>query len=289
MNGYNSSFLTVRGLRLHVRSWGAVDAPPLLLVHGFLDASASFAGFAAPLARHFRVVAPDLRGFGLSEWAPQGYWFPDYLADVHALLDALGLADRPLPLLGHSLGAQIVAAYAGAQPQRVSKLVCLDGPTPARTDPASNLRALRMWMEQERDARGPAVDYASFDDFSKRLRKLHPQLKPQQALFLAQCWGVENAEGRVDLRADPRHRRVFPVSYRADDYALMWAQVQAPTLVVDAARSELLAPMGLAARMAQLSHFQDFRRVEIADAGHMLHLEAPEETAAVVLDFLRGH
>jgi len=287
MNDSATEFLTVRGLRLHVRRWGRKGLPRLLLLHGFLDASSTFDRFARALSTWFEVIAPDLRGFGLSGWAAQGYWFPDYLADVDALLDHYGGSEASLPLVGHSLGAQIVAAYAGVRPRRVTRLVCLDGPLPYRRDAQAAVHQLRLWLDQQRGGPDDPVDYDSFPAFARRLRKLHPRFDDATALHIAHCWGVENDEGRVRLRADPRHRQVFALSFKAEDYETMWRAVEAPSLFVDGGESTLIQRMGEAARLSQLALFRDHRRVVIPDAGHMLHLDAPDATAQAVLEFLR--
>ena len=82
-----SRWLAVHGLDLHVREWGTEGAPKLFLLHGWMDVSASFAFLVDALRRDWHVIAPDWRGFGLSSWASHGYEFPDYFADLDALLD----------------------------------------------------------------------------------------------------------------------------------------------------------------------------------------------------------
>jgi pimeloyl-ACP methyl ester carboxylesterase len=85
-----SEFLTLRGLRMHIRHWGADAAPKLFLLHGWMDVSASFQFMVDAFANDWHVIALDWRGFGLSERvAADCYWFPDYLADLDAMLDVL--------------------------------------------------------------------------------------------------------------------------------------------------------------------------------------------------------
>ena len=96
--------------------------------------------------RDWHVLAPDWRGFGWSEWCADGYWFADYLADLDALLDHF-VGDVPVPLVGHSLGGNVVMLYAGVRPQRVSRVVSLDGfgipPEPPTARPPST----RKWLD----------------------------------------------------------------------------------------------------------------------------------------------
>ena len=81
-----SAFQMVRNLRYHVRCWGKAGAPKLFFLHGWMDMSASFQFLVDALRGDWHVIAPDWRGFGLTEWARDGYWFPDYYADLDALL-----------------------------------------------------------------------------------------------------------------------------------------------------------------------------------------------------------
>ena len=103
MKTCSSEFLQIRGRRLHVRIWGSEAAPLLVLLHGWCDVSASWQFVVDALERDWRIVAPDWRGFGLSEGNNDAYWFPDYIADLDALLLHYSPND-PVRLVGHSLG-----------------------------------------------------------------------------------------------------------------------------------------------------------------------------------------
>ena len=87
MRQSESHFPQVRGLRYHVRHWPAPGAPKLVLLHGWMDVSASFQFMVDALRDPWDVYAPDWRGYGLTEWGRADcYWFPDYIADLDALL-----------------------------------------------------------------------------------------------------------------------------------------------------------------------------------------------------------
>lgn len=68
-----SEFHPIRGLRYHVRTWGEPGSPSMFLLHGWMDVSASFQFLVDSFTRDWRVIAPDWRGFGLSEWQRDGY------------------------------------------------------------------------------------------------------------------------------------------------------------------------------------------------------------------------
>src|SRR6266496_3817381 len=123
MKPSQSEFVQVRGLRYHCRCWGEERATKLFMLHGWMDVSASFQFLVDALRRDWRVIAPDWRGFGLTEWAKgDGYWFPDYFADLDRLLDHFQ-AETPATLIGHSMGGNVAAMYAGIRPERVAKRV----------------------------------------------------------------------------------------------------------------------------------------------------------------------
>src|SRR5437868_6898603 len=94
MRPSQSRTISIRGLHYHVRIWGAENAPKLFMMHGWMDVGASFQFLVDALQRDWQVVAPDWRGFGLSEWSAASYWFADYIAALDALVDHFTL-DEP--------------------------------------------------------------------------------------------------------------------------------------------------------------------------------------------------
>ena len=88
MKPSQSHFHDIRGLRYHVRTWGDRHRPPLFLLHGWMDVSASFQFLVDCFRDERYVIAPDWRGFGLTDSrGADNFWFPDYLADLDFLLD----------------------------------------------------------------------------------------------------------------------------------------------------------------------------------------------------------
>jgi pimeloyl-ACP methyl ester carboxylesterase len=289
----HSDYLRVRGLRYHVRRWGASarradgsELPKIFLLHGFLDVSASFQYLVEPLLDRWQVLAPDLRGFGFTEWPAQGYWFQDYVADLEAIVEHYS-PDEPFLLVGHSMGSQVANIYAGLRPQRVRRLVCLDGIGLADVPPAEAPARFRTWLDHLRE---PArqKSYASFAELAARVQRAQPRLTPERALFVARCWGRQDGRGRITLCADPKHRLPFPGLYRQAEIAAIWREVTAPTLFVDAVDRHDKPPVPADEKQRRRQNFREHRVVPIK-AGHMLHFEAPEETARVIGDFLGEH
>ncbi|MDR3419475.1 MAG: alpha/beta hydrolase [Nevskia sp.] len=286
MSSSRSEFLRVRGLRYHVRRWGEAGLPLLFMTHGWLDVSATFEPVAARLARQWQVLMPDWRGFGYSEWPQDGYWFYDYIGDLEALLDHYS-PDAPVLLAGHSMGAQAASIYAGLRPARVRRLVCLDGIGLPDMPTARAPHSGRRWLDQIRESPPPRF-YASFEELAERVRRQHPQLSEEHALFVARCWGHQDGHGRITLCADPKHRLNGPQLYRAAEAEEIWRQVTAPTLFIDAGNPGFGAALPPEERARRRQAFRDQRVVVIPDAGHMLHFDAPVATAQAIADFIGG-
>lgn len=287
-----SDFVTVRGVKLHVRRWGRPDAPTLFMLHGWMDVAASFQFVVDALAGDWQVIAPDARGFGLSDWpvARQGgghYWFHDYVADLDALIDHYAPAGE-VNLVGHSMGANVVCLYAGARPERVRRVVDLEGfglPA-ARAEQAP--RRLNGWLDELREP--PALkSYASLDDVAARLIKTNPRLDAHRAAFLAAHWSRRDDDGRYRLLADPAHKMRGPLLYRLDEVMAIWARVRAKVLHVEAVNSPTLAYLAgdvpLAEFKARFDAFPDWREKQVDDAGHMVHHDQPEQIAALIEAF----
>ena len=283
-----SSFVPVRGIDYHCRTWGQAGAPKLFLLHGSQDVSASWQFTVDSFEQDWHVIAPDWRGNGLSGWSgADSYWFPDYLGDLDMLLDHFA-PDAPVRIVGHSMGAHIGALYAGARGQRVSRFVNVDGfgPPTMRQDPAP--RRLAKWMNQLRDdtAQRP---YESFDEFALRMQSENPRLTDERARFLVQHWGREEADGTVVRRADPAHKRINPVPFSGAEVLDCWRQTSASVLWIDGAQSGLWGrlmsnPQESEARM---SAYTDLQIEHVDDAGHNVHHDQPEPLARLIEAFMR--
>ena len=287
MRDSDSEYLELRGLRYHVRRWRHDGAPKLVLLHGWMDVSASFQFLVDALQRDWDVYAPDWRGYGLTEWGKSDcYWFPDYLADLDCLLDWIE-PQAPANLVGHSLGGNVAALYAGVRPQRVARQVNLEGFGLAATHPEQAPRRYARWLEELHEP--PRLrSYGGFAELAQRLRKANPRLGAERADFLARHWGREAADGTVLLRGDPAHKIVNPVLYRYDEMHACWQQVRAPVLWVDAADSDTLKRLALDERQhaERRGAFANLRHVTVRDAGHMLHHDQPGQVARLIEDFL---
>ncbi len=117
-----SRTVDVGGLRMHYLSAG--DGPPLVLLHGWPQTSHCWRHVLGPLARRYRVIAPDLRGYGHTDKPRGGYDKRTMAGDVRALAHLLGY-DR-VTLVGHDRGARVAHRYALDRPGEVERLVVMD-------------------------------------------------------------------------------------------------------------------------------------------------------------------
>jgi len=287
MKKSESLYFDVRGLRYHVRHWSGDDARRIVLLHGWMDVSASFQFLVDALRADWDVYAPDWRGYGLTDWGKSDcYWFPDYVADLDLLLERVQ-AETPVNLVGHSLGGNVAALYAGVRPARIRRLVNLEGFGMAGTQPDQAPKRYGRWLDELHENSG-FRPYPDFGALADRLQKNNPRLARDRAEFLAWHWGRETPDGRVLLRGDPAHKIINPVLYRYEETRACWSQVTAPVLWVDAAESETLKHVGLtAAQYAERrAVFRDLKYVTVQNAGHMLHHDQPEQVASLIEEFL---
>jgi len=286
MKPSQSHIHTIRTLRYHVRTWGDASAPRMFLLHGWMDVSASFQFLVDCFARDWYVIAPDWRGFGLSAWAPGGYWFPDYYADLDALLD-IYQPDQPAFLVAHSMGGNVACTYSGIRPQRVARLISLEGFGMGRTRPEDAPPRYERWLNQLNEP--PRFQpYSSFDAVARRLKKNNARLKDDMADFLARHWAKENDDGTVALRSDPKHKIVNPVLNRLEELVACWRRITAPVLWVSGAQST--AAGWRADSSAQFAErklaFRQFEETVLEDCGHMMHHDQPAQLARVIESFL---
>jgi len=294
-----SEFVTVRGLRYHVSRWGDepspadAERPPLVMLHGWMDVGASFQFVVDALAAEEGfdrlVLAPDWRGFGLTEAPPTDtYWFPDYLADLDGLLDALapgGVVD----LLGHSMGGNVAMIYAGLRPARIRRLLNLEGFGMPQTRPEQAPGRLLQWLDE---LKTPAElrPYDSLQAVAERLLKNNPRLSADKAAWLAPHWARRRDDGRWHLLGDPAHKRVNPVLYRKDEVLEAWKRIAAPLLWVEGDQTDMSQWWGkrylreeFEARLALVPQFE---RALLRGCGHMLHHDQPQALAARMATFL---
>lgn len=281
--------VTVRGLRHRITWWGERTRTPLLLLHGFQDCGATWQFLADCLPSSWSLAAPDWRGFGHSEPAPGGYWFPDYFADLEALLDVLA-PDGPARVIGHSMGANIAQMYAGIRPERFAWLVNLEGFGLSRTAPAQAPSRYARWLDELRQPLREGR-YRSVAQLAALLRSRNPRLDPDRAEFVARAWTrpAPSASGsqEVELLFDPRHRLINPVLYRREEAESCWDRVRCPVLLVKGDAESGRSASASEGAEGLSAHIEHLEIVTVTGAGHMVHHEQPESVARHIIGFER--
>ena len=297
-----SEFVPIRQLNYHVRLWGPAtsDLPPLVLVHGWMDVSASYQfvvdAFSQAFAQGRRIIAPDWRGFGLT--APpvptDHYFFPDYLADLDQLLDHFA-PGTPVDLVGHSMGGNVAMFYAGARPARVRRLVNLEGFGMPASKPTKAPKRYAEWMDELKALqRGEMAlkTYDSADGVARRLMKTNPRLPQDKAQWLARHWARPNAQGQWEILGDAAHKITNAMLFRLEEALALYAAITAPTLSIEASDDSLglwwKGRYTMEEYHQRLQSVPDCRIARVEDAGHMLHHDQPQAVAALIEGFLQS-
>jgi pimeloyl-ACP methyl ester carboxylesterase len=284
--------VVANGLPQHVLEW----APPshdavVVLVHGFMDAAATFDLIAPQLAgARLRVLAADMRGFGDGPRVPDGayYHFPDYFADLAAILDhpEIGLAtssERPIYLVGHSMGGTIATLLAGTFPERFTKLALLEGVGPP--DNAFDMAPVRArtWLEQIR-APQKSRPTLSLADAEKRLSKNHPGVEASVIQSRVRHLVRDVGGGNVEWKFDPLHKTISPMPFYANAYIAFAKRFTSPVLALSGGTNGFHVPD----EDERLAAFAKLTRITIDGAGHMMHWTRPADVAESLIAFWRA-
>jgi pimeloyl-ACP methyl ester carboxylesterase len=263
----NSGSIELSGQTIHWQTWGDTRGKPVLALHGWLDNSASFIKLAPQLKDMF-IVAIDMAGHGYSDhrpW-PGSYNIWDDLIDILALADHFGWDH--FSLLGHSRGAIIAALFAASQPERIDKLILLDGiiPEPAKVkDTAKQLG--RYLAQHSLRANKASPSYQQFDN-AMNARCKAASMTPSTAMPILDRGLVQGDDRLWRWRSDPRLTMDSAVKFSLEQIDAYVNAISCPALL-------LLASEGIAkheAFVAMLSSWSNIEKIQFAGSHHF-HLE----------------
>lgn len=288
------------GLTYHLLEWPhPTSRTTIVLVHGFLDLGWGWKWVAQELARHYHVVAPDLRGHGDTDWIGAGgyYHFFDYLPDLDEVIRRTA-RDR-LIVAGHSMGGSVVSYWAGARAGQDTKqpaaIALLEGLGPPEVADTAATR-LGSWIDQwHRARRAPSKAMANLDEAVARLRRHDDRLGLEMARELA-ALGTRPAGLSVGAGAagaapagsakgllwkhDPLHLTTGALPFRRELAMSLWQRITCPVLLIEARQSTFrLAPEDTALRRTA---FADARDAIVEDAGHMMLRHQPVAVAHLI-------
>ena len=271
-------FVDSGGLRLLCRQWGSVDAPPIVLLHGLRGFSGTWRALAATLWRRYRLIAPDQRGRGESDWDPHWNYYTDaYLADLEAVVEHFGL--RRFVLVGHSMGGTTSYVYAHRHPQRLAALVIEEiAPGASIAGPgAQRVVAEMSSLPKQFDSWGEARAY-----WRSQRSSLSEQAVEQRVAESLRA----APDGKILWRYDARgigQTRISPDPKRVVDLWPVVEQLQVPTLIIRGQRSDFCPEATVAEMIRRNARISS---VTLANAGHYVHDDAPGLFAQHLADFL---
>jgi pimeloyl-ACP methyl ester carboxylesterase len=256
-------------LKLSFWDWGQESKPSLILVHGGLDHARNWDWVARELREEFHVYALDLRGHGNSAWAPGAlYSLAEHVLDLSALADIVN--DFPIYLIGHSLGGLIVMHYAGIYPERVRKVINIEGFGPPATHhifrpPAERLRA---WIEKIRESehREPR-SYPGLAAAVARMKEANPHLSDEVAEHLTLHGTNWNADGSLTWKFDNYARPFAPYGHNRDDIRQIFEEITCPALLFRGLESWSGDPEA----DGRTAGIRNYRVISVPRAGHWVH------------------
>jgi pimeloyl-ACP methyl ester carboxylesterase len=279
-----SHFFYSHRLKLQFWDFGGEGKPSLVLVHGGLDHARNWDWVARDLCRDYHVYALDLRGHGNSAWAPGAmYSIAEYVLDLSALLDVIG--EFPIYLIGHSLGGVLVMHYAGIYPDRVRKVVNIEGlgfPAGHRIHAPYSER-LRRWVEQVRETekREPRP-YPDIPSAIARMKEANPHLSDEQARHLTLHGTNWNSDGSLIWKFDNYARAFPPYGHNLDDIREIVGRITCPVLLFWGMESRMPDPEA----DGRLAWVPNVRLIRVPRAGHWLHHDQLEVFLSETRKFL---
>ncbi len=283
----NSHTYFSQRLRLHYVDWGNDDAPPMLLVHGGRDHCRNWDWVARAFQDQYHIIAPDLRGHGDSQWlVGSNYSMIGYVYDVAQLVEQKHL--YPLTILSHSLGGSISLQYAAVYPERVTKLVSIEGMGPPPQMIAQRAKAgphdrMREWIETVRGLAGRLPRrYGSIEEAIRRMQEANPHLTPERARHLTIHGTDQNEDGTYSWKFDNYVRSFSPFTFNQDEAKALWARITCPTLLVRGTESWASDPE----KDGRLRYLRNARVANVEGAGHWVHHDRLDRFLEIVREFL---
>jgi pimeloyl-ACP methyl ester carboxylesterase len=267
----SQSFISQRQ-RLHYADWGNPDAPVLILQHGGRDHCRSWDWVAQELRHDWHVIAPDLRGHGDSAWSAEGNYAMDaFVYDFAQLVHTLG--QDQVSIVSHSLGGNIATRFTGLYPDKVRKLVNIEGLGPSPTERAKieelgTAHRLRDWIDGKRKAAGRLPRrYPSLEAAYARMKEENSFLSIEQARHLTLHGAIRNEDGTYSWKFDNYLNVWQTADMPFTDIQKLWQAITCPMLLLYGADSFATNPE----RDGRMAYFNTARVIEYEKAGHWLH------------------
>jgi pimeloyl-ACP methyl ester carboxylesterase len=269
------------GLSLRYVEWGPASAPPVVMLHGLRSYAHTWEPVAQALLPHWRVIALDQRGRGGSDWdAQRRYHTASYVADLEALVDALGLAR--FVLVGHSMGGTNAIVYAAGHPERVSGLVIEDmGPGASMASGGTD--------RIKRELKATPASFTDWTEARSFWRRQRPHIS-EEALQSRLLYSLKAGEGgRIVWRHDAEGIAEARLNATPEQLVDLWPAVDAlrmPTLLTRGGESDFLSE-ATATEMVQRNPL--IQQVAVPGASHYVHDDQLNRFNAALTGWLAEH
>ncbi len=270
------------GIKIQLAVWEGKEKQ-ILCIHGLTANSRFWDCLASALSPQHRVIAMDLRGRGLSDKPPKGYSIERHCKDVLALIDDLGLK-RPV-LMGHSLGAFISLVFSAKHPQRVDRLILVDGGGKLTE---TQMAKVFVGIKPSLDRLGKTSP--SFEDYISQMKQA-PYLRPWNSYMETYFhYEVEKVKGGLRSRVHPKHIEEEAKNLGKVDSRQFYKKVTSPTLILRAtkgllAKDDLVLPKDVADRMVR--EMPNAKRIDVVGSNHYTILFQPNAARdKAILQFL---
>ena len=270
ITGYTDHTVEARGIAFHYLEWGDPSSPPMVLLHGLTGHAHIWDHMAPQLAERFHVFALDQRGHCDSGYTAS-YATAEFVDDLDALARVWGI--ERFVLMGLSMGGHNAMAYAVAHPEQVSRLIVIDIP------PKMDRRNAPNYEQASKLAETGHKHYAAFEDAVRDARAGTPTA-PEANLRHRTEWNLKKlTDGTLQFKYDPRVSAFWDPA----DLSGNLGEIAAPTLLVRGGKTVVLQ-RGVAEAM--IAAMPDAELVEVAESGHSVPTDRPEELAPIVLEWL---
>ena len=269
-------------LKVRYLDWGG-DGPPLLALHG-LASSAHWYDVVAPMLRdRYRLIAPDQRGHGQTTNAPSGYDWKTLSDDLAGLLDHIGVGE--VGVMGHSWGGNVATNFAANYPDRVKRLIMIDGGFfDGRIMPGATWEAFSQRL-RPRDVTGDR------QEFLERLRNQMGAIWSDEIERIVQTMVYEDENGQIQDILRPENQAQVIRAMWDDPASATLPRIECPTLIVPAGPSAERAGSEFAESRRRMvaaaeQSLKNCRVHWISETIHDIGYHKPQELAQVISDFL---
>ena len=273
--------------KLHYADWGNPEAPPLILLHGGRDHCRSWDWTAKALRDDWHVICPDLRGHGDSGWSRTGYY--PVMGFVFDLMQLVVLNDlATVTIVAHSLGGNVALRFTGVYPDKVRKIVAIEGlgPSPERQAEREAVGPEKIWgdyFEKKRDAAARQFRrYATFEDALKRMHEANSYLSAEQAYHLTQHAVMRNEDGSFSWKFDPHLHAWPPEDMPYPQLEALWKRIECPTRLIYGNDSWASNPE----KDGRIAQFRNATVTAYDNAGHWVHHDRFDDFLGELREFL---